>query len=61
MAAQLLDVVGGEHPADDVQAAVLAPLELRLANQPTVEQWDRHRWVETVHFALETFRLARWS
>lgn len=59
LVAQLLSTTGPDRPVDDVQAAVLQPLELRLASRPTVVGWDRRMWSDTVRAALGTNRATR--
>lgn len=61
LASLLLDAAGPECSLAELQASVLAPLELRLANHPTVERWDRRTWTETVRAALAAHRPTRHS
>lgn len=56
LAAQLLQATGPGCSLAQLQASVLAPLELRLANRPIVERWDRRTWIETVRAALASHR-----
>jgi hypothetical protein len=48
LAYQVLDLTSPDFTLEELQAAVLLPLELELAARPEVEQWTPRRWVDTV-------------
>lgn len=61
LAAHLLDAAGPDCTLEELQTAVLAPLELNLARRPAVEHWDRGRWSTAVRTALRSHLRTRGS
>lgn len=59
IAEELLETTGSGLSVADLQAAVLAPLELSLAGREEVERWDRRTWLATVRAALRSYRSYR--
>ena len=52
LAYQVFDVIAGEVMLEDLQAAVLIPLELEMAAHPEVAHWGPRQWVDTVDNAI---------
>lgn len=52
LAAHVLEAAGTDSSLAELQSSVLAPLELRLAGQRAVEDWDSATWFAAVWTAL---------
>lgn len=54
LAYQVLDLACEEFTLEELQSAVLLPLELAFASHPEVERWTPRRWVDTVDEAIRS-------
>ncbi len=52
LAYELFDLIDPEFTLDDIQAAVLVPIELQMAASPEVSRWSPRQWVEVVDDAI---------
>jgi hypothetical protein len=52
LAFELLDLTDLEFTLAELQASVLVPLELRMADRPDVADWTPRQWVNLVEDAL---------
>jgi hypothetical protein len=52
LAYQVLELTGVELALTDLQASVLIPLELEMANRSEVSRWTPRQWVDTVDRAI---------
>lgn len=58
-AGEVLDLAERLGPLDELQAAVLIPLELELGSRPGIDHWDPRPWVTVVTTTLGDYRRAR--
>lgn len=58
LAAELLSLTGSAHDLSSLQSAVLVPLELDLAGDPSAVGWGPDQWVVVVESALRQYRRA---
>ena len=52
LAAEIFDLVDPEYTLEDMQAAVLLPIELEMAASPEVSRWSPRQWVDAVDDAI---------
>lgn len=52
LAYELLDLVDPEFTLEDMQAAVLVPIEVQMSASPQVSRWSSRQWVEAVDDAI---------
>lgn len=59
LASEVLDAAPSEETLGEVQAAVLAPLELKLSMRSDATRWGQRTWTEAVRAALRSHRASR--
>jgi hypothetical protein len=59
LAVAVLAATGPQCSLDQLQAEVLAPLEMRLAVRSAAARWDRRTWAAAVRAALAEHRPSR--
>jgi hypothetical protein len=52
LAYELFDLIDPEFTLDDMQAAVLIPIELQMSSSAEVSRWSPRQWVEVVDDAI---------
>jgi len=52
LASEVFDLIDPEYTLEDMQAAVLLPIELEMASSIEVSRWTPRQWVDAVDEAI---------